>query len=721
MADETRRLAIALDDETSASATSAADSLERMAGSLDRMGAAAADASGKPALVSESLRQLSVQAHKLASTKPPAFVSEGARLRALAQDALAAARGLEELKRAQEQVRQTFDRAFADAMRAQREQRRRSDFERDQRVHAAYMKDEAAAMARVPTVLRPTGAAPQISGFGSLVQGAGRLFGPKGAEVLTNAGQLLGAAADKIEKFAPLLKAGGGAILGGAVAIGAVAAAIGAVIAKLGEAMVKMAIVETQFKQGAVGALDALTKGIGGAAMFSLSLKLAKDLNIDREEAVARVKSLLQLGFKGDQIPIVVETLADYRIVKGDEKANALREKLEKLAAAPGGKATVESITGLAEAGVASDAVLERLRKTGESLEQTMARVKAGQVEAAAAIKAITEEVESRVGGVARKGGQSIAGLANSIKISFLDLFADIDTSPLKELLENVKELLESDAGKELKAGITDAGNAVFALLKPFEGEAGKEKLAKLFEQGAQAAHDFADAMRGLAPLLELVSNVAASGGLSVMLDTVIAIIPGLRNMVDILKLINAIANGQAGSTPGAPSIDTSSAAAAALTGGTDAGTNFSSGFASAIKAGASSAVNAAVDMVKAAIGGAQTAQDSHSPSRVTGKLGAYFAQGYTGSISAANDNAARAGEKFVKAATGGAASAVAGAPVPAGTGGGISITYAPVTHLPPGSPEETKQAAEEGVKAGYPAFREHMSRYLRDLYREAS
>ncbi len=602
------------------------------------------------------------------------------------------------------------------AMKAQREQRAKNTAERDKRSFADYLsKEKEHAGGPLPKALLPGADGPKASGFQSILQSVGRVFGPGAASGLMAGAVKVSEAAERLEPIMPALKVGAGllskgaGLLGSGVSmLGGVAAALLAAAVAAGGAVAKLAIAETQFKEGAVSSLDRVTKGHGSAA-FALSLNLAKDLNIDREEAVKRVTSLLQLGFTKKQIPVVVEALADFGKVKGDEKANSLREKLEKIASQ--GKVTADSITGMAEAGVDVNGVIDRLKKNGESTAHVMARLKTEQVSAADAIAAITSEVESKVGGVARKSGQSIDGLVNAIKISFLDLFSDIDTGPLKGLLKNVKELLGGESGTKLKAGITDVGNALFALLKPFEGEEGKAKLSKLFDQGAAAAHDFAGAIRTIAPALELLGNGGALGGINAMIDTFNLFFPQVKQLLDMLRVVNAVTGtGPADDRSLMPS--TGNNTAPAVANAAAAGADIDNGFAKGILDNASVVSDAVNTVLGGGIAAGNDKLQRHSPSKVFAGMGRDSAFGYALGM---NDNA----DKAADAATGLASSAIGGAGgaggAAASSGAGSLVINVNVTAGAGATQAEARAVGDAVGTAAHAAWERSMRRSQRD------
>ena len=178
----------------------------------------------------------------------------------------------------------------------------------------------------------------------------------------------------------PVLAVGGAAVAAGGALVLAAAAALAAGAGKLIFAAVQYGVEQTAAAEKQKAILDKLTGG-RGAVTFDLALSLAGETGQTPEVAIERVKQLMAAKFSTAEIPLLIKASADLGAVKGDEKGKALLEKLEMIANK--GKVGQESLDGLSEAGVNATAVLEKLRKKGESLDAVRLRLKAGTIFAA--------------------------------------------------------------------------------------------------------------------------------------------------------------------------------------------------------------------------------------------------------------------------------------------------------------------------------------------------
>ena len=665
--------------------------------------------------------------NKLAAMKMPAIVNEGSRLRAIAKDADAAAAGLLKMAAAQDASRsKREDSAMSAGLAALKASSREAD---GLRAHddaaalassnlkaaadeAAYQKavalekrrdkaiasisearDKKAASAsdKLPASLQPKAAKPEFSTYQKLLGEVESIFGQKAAGKVAGVGQGLAGLAEKYEKLGPIgqsLIKGGAAITAGALALGAVAAValtIGAIKGAI--AIGKISLEQSELKKSTVAALDRLSKG-NGAAAYKIALKLSADLNLDEEDAVAQVKGLLQAKVDKSVIPLVVTAAADLKIAKGDEAAMALTKGIEKISNK--GTFGTEALNSLAEAGVNAADVYAALAKKGESVASVMARVKTNQVGAAEGIKAVLAAVEKTSGGLAAASGQTIAGLANSIQKSFMHLFDDVDTGPLKEVLTTVKELFAGSKGDELKKQVTALGNAIFDAFKTLNTPEGKKALSEGFDKAAQAASDAAVVVRAFDRGLTMLGN---NGGFSALGAAVDMLLGPLKMAADLVKVINGVTGGDstggAAPSPVASTFDTASANDNARAAGGD----IAGGLAAGVTAGGPEIAAAVTQAANDAVTAAKVALGIASPSKVFAGVGKWGALGMAKGM---NDNAgvvADAGASMAGASVGGAAGAM-------GSSAGTSSGSAPVQINITINPAAGTSAAQVGVMA---------------------
>lgn len=587
----------------------------------------------------------------------------------------------------------------------------RQDKAKAKLAESAYEKAVAAAN-KTPDALKAKGADPKISGFQKLLQFTERAFGTKAAGGVVQGGKALASVGDAWGKLGPIgqtLIKGGASIAFGAAALAAASAVLLVAGAMKGAiAIGKLSLEQSELKKSAVASLDRLTKGAGGET-YAVAIKLAADLNLDRDDTVARVKALLQAGVSKEQIPLAIKAIADVSADVGDEKGNSLKDKISEISRR--GKFDQGAVDSMAEAGVKAADVMDALKKKGESTTAVMARLKTNQVSAAEGIKAVIAAAEKGSGGAAAKAGESIGGLLNAIKIKVLDLFADVDTGPLKEVLKTVKELFEGEKGAKLKTEITGLGNAIFGVFKSLNTPEGKKALSEAFDKAAEAASNAAVVVSAFDRGITALGNNGGFAALGVAVDLLLG---PLKTAADLVKVINAVTGGSAtGSASSAlvaaPANDNASAVASA----TAAGGDIAGGMAAGVTAGGPEIAAAVTAAAQDAVNAAKVALGIHSPSKVFAGLGRYSALGLAQGM---NDNAgtvASAGASMAGASVGGAASGLAGG-AGASSGGNV-YHFSPAISLPPGSTAETKAAAEAGVRAAYPEWLEMQRRFERD------
>ncbi|MCC6559648.1 MAG: hypothetical protein IT372_42570 [Polyangiaceae bacterium] len=551
-----------------------------------------------------------------------------------------------------------------------------------------------------------TTAPKEQSGFNKLVQGAAKYLGPGAAEALSSAGARLAEASDKLGPFVPLIEAGGKVLLAGAVALTAAAAALVvagvAIAAKLLIAGAKLSIESTTFRENTVGAMAAVLKDAAAAeSLFRSTVKLAVELGLDKEETVARARSLITAGFRGEEVDIVIRAVADVRAAKGDEAGNALQKVLEK--AKSKGVFDQGSLGELAEAGVQQDLVVKALAKNlGLSIDQVKAKLKAGQLEVADGVKAILDAAKEQTGGAAEKAASSVPALLNAIKIEFESLFDSVDISPLKELLATIKSLLGSGLGAELKSELSRLSGSTFkTLFGDLQSEEGKKKLEALLKTIIAGVRGAAAVVEALAPVVSgwvdsIVKPLQFIVEVKAKIDEVRAFIEGLDFSGAAVALGRSIVDG--------------------LIEGIESG-------ASALWSKITSVVNGAFDAAAGPKGA-----DSHSPSRKAAKLGGFISQGFVVGMQGGQRDVGDAGAALALRALRGPAgdNPVANdnaiAPRAARAGGeGAGVTIVVQVTAGPGTTREQAQASGRVAgEAAYLEWRRHMARYSRDAVREA-
>ena len=491
--------------------------------------------------------------------------------------------------------------------------------------------------------------------FAGVVSQVEKIFGPKAAEGLVKGATFLADAG-------PGLAVAGGVVAAGGALVLAAAAALAVGAGKLIFAAVQYGVEQTAAAEKQKAILDKLTGG-RGAVTFDLALSLAGETGQTPEVAIERVKQLMAAKFSTAEIPLLIKASADLGAVKGDEKGKALLEKLEMIANK--GKVGQESLDGLSEAGVNATAVLEKLRKKGESLDAVRLRLKAGTIGAKEFAKAVGEAVEQDFGGIAGKG---LDASLNRARISFSKLFTGLNLSPLTGAIDKVAKVLDGPAGEKLKTAFSHLGDAAIkTLFGPFEGAEGQKRLEKIATTLAVIVEKTATILEKSAPIIEKALDLLFDtgkkdpSGLSAIIDVLIGL--GMAAQGLTLLDFDEIAAG----------FDRITAAIAGLLGvdispATSLGTGIVDGMIGGILSGAAGVVSAIQTVAGDAITAAKSTLGIASPSKVFAEIGGYTSLGFA---KGANDNASAASDataSMASDATGSATGAAAG-----GSGGGAS------------------------------------------------
>ncbi len=542
--------------------------------------------------------------------------------------------------------------------------------------------NKAAAESKKNSYTAGTDAIKDSKTFAGIKDLVGKVFGKDAGDKLGKAGEELGAAVDKMGPGGALLLKAGGGLAAGAAAIAVAAAVLTvALAAKVLMKVAELSIEESTFREGAQGALDRLTKG-NGAKTYDATLKLAAKIGLDKEDAIAQTKALLQAGLSQEVIPLAIQAIADISVDLGDEKGNALKEKLAQFG--HGKKIDEGAIRGLAEAGVDATKVFEALREKGESVDHVLARLKTNQVSSAEAIKAVLAAVEASSGGAASGKAKSIPGLLNAISIAATGLFDKVDTTPLKGALSNVYAVLSGPAGDKLAKATTELGTQLFkTLFGPFQGPEGQKKLEILVTRITELAGNATEALKAAAPYVASFVDilVALTGadqsksdnGVAVLITEIADVARMAIHPLDTFwKLATKISNmgaslaGTLGLSSGAPIFDAKGAtidtAGPAASASADVGGNMSKGVAQGITDNGGSVAVALSDVVNAAVKKAEAELGIASPAKRLAVTGKWTSLGMAKGM---NDNAgavADAGTNLASMAAGGA-----------GAGGGAS------------------------------------------------
>ncbi len=517
------------------------------------------------------------------------------------------------------------------------------------------------------------------------------------------------------------------AALGAATAILAVEAAIAGVIIKGAQ----LAIDASSFRENSIAAFENILKSHAAAVdLFDKADALAGKLGLEDEAVIGQLKRLTKVGFEAAQALAIVKSAADLAAVGSPEDAAAFTTLIATMEAK--GKFDSRSLNQLAKLGIKTEDIYTALaKKLGKTNAEVAALIKAGKIDTAEAIEAITKVVDEKFGGAAEKVANSVPRLLFRIKDAIGDLFNKVDLTALRDALASVVAVLDGPIGARIKAAITSIfGNLFDALFGAF----GDAEVEAIF--GA-----IADALEGIAAVVKIMAPIVREviGG---MIEGFTAVWPLIKLAGSaFLGLVNILASIPIGVwkifgyalliiVGALIAIVTALAAVAfalvalvslpfivfgtflsilgdvwdAITGFAssmyEAGAGMISGLVDGIMAGAASVVSAIVGVATSAIDAAKSALGIASPSKVFGEMGAFTSQGFGEGI--ANDNSgADAMSAMVEPPS--AASAKAGGKAAgraSGGGGGGSVTiHNLVVQSATGSPEDTAAAIAEAFE----------------------
>lgn len=227
---------------------------------------------------------------------------------------------------------------------------------------------------------------------------------------------------------------------------------------------------------------------------------------------------------------------------------------------------------------------------------------------------------------------------ANGIDISSGDI---ADTSKVTKFKQNIETLVEAinEAGKAKTGGVQgfidgiDALNEASVTAVSAAKNAVSDDDTDMSGAGSAMADSWAsgiadsgvavsDAARNVASDATAAATEASSGFNDVGASYMSAMMLGIMGASSLVSTaIGTVASSAAQAATGYASSMES------------VGADFAYGFANGIRNHQNAAVNAAIAMAVAAINAARRAQDSHSPSKETYKLGTFFTQGYGNAI----------------------------------------------------------------------------------------
>lgn len=519
---------------------------------------------------------------------------------------------------------------------------------------------------------------------------------------------------------------GNGAIDSMVSAAGGEAAIVQAVAQKLQEMLstivglvhggLALSLAAQDFKDNALDSFEILLGGEKAAKqMYDKIEKLSHTLGISKERAMGETKRLLAAGYKQDQIPKMLESIADL-----DKTRDGGGAKFEKILENIKGKGKLDkgAISQLGKLGIGEADVYAALAKQQKkSVDEVKALVKRGAIDANQGIEVVLNAAQAKFGGRAKKDAEDVLTLVMTVKSQLVELFEDVNIAPIQQFLKNVRDLLDSGVGKELKAAMSGLFSDLFTLL--FGGLKDKGDLEG-FAQGITGAlknvsqfireitpgiHGFIKglktgfkqaepALSALAKAFLAVTSASggwggfwekAGQGVATMISLLAGIVEVIAIVVGAFLMIVGVVAGAINAVIGFIQ-DLLAWIGEALgefgVSGEDIGEAIVDGLLNAILLGNGPLFSAIVDLVDSAITAAKEALGIHSPSRVFAEIGDYTTQGMAVGIDggvgnvtgAVNRMAAKTSGAAVGVPSAAAAGASAGAQAAANGNSGVGI-----------------------------------------------
>ena len=371
---------------------------------------------------------------------------------------------------------------------------------------------------------------------------------------------------------------------------------------------------------------------------------------------------------------------------------------------------------------------------------------------------------QAKFGGRAKADAEDTQTLLLTIRSQIMELFDSVDLGPLQAVLKDVRDLLDSSLGKELKTSFTEMMSTLFeAIFGPLKDKGAMESIVQgvigaikgitaFIKDAAPGVKAFVASFKeGFAkvwPVIQAVGSVLAkvfsgigggestatkvgqalgiiAGALVVVAGLVAAVtgvfislgVSAIDAVLTIYGVIMTIVTAFDSAIACVRNFFSSiwEGVSGAGAGGDGIGSAIVNGIIAGIMGGEYGVIGAIVGVAKGAINAAMGALDAHSPSRVFQAIGGFvstgMAQGIDGGASKAAGSATKMAQKVIAAGSGVSVPQAGGAANDGGAGGaagggGISITVQVQA-------KDGASAKEQGEQAGEAAERV-LRRYVR-------
>ncbi len=272
----------------------------------------------------------------------------------------------------------------------------------------------------------------------------------------------IGAATESVEGLGSEL----GLLADPAAAAAAAVLALGAAFAALVYKGASIAIQAAEAKQDTLDLLDAMLGSQEAADdMYDKINDITRDVAISQERATALAKELSAAGITSSgALTDAITSIGQVESVLGKEAGGKIQTILEK--AAQSGKFTLNP-KQLVGTGVQVQKLYEQIAKdTHKGVKQVEAELKAGKIDAAVGVAALTKVLDTKFAGPAAGQVRDLGNQLQRFKDNIGKLFEDVDTSGFLDALHEVLDLFDQDSesGKALKEVLTSAFNGVFSV-----------------------------------------------------------------------------------------------------------------------------------------------------------------------------------------------------------------------------------------------------------------
>jgi tape measure domain-containing protein len=494
-------------------------------------------------------------------------------------------------------------------------------------------------------------------------------------------------------------KAAGGYTLGTDIMSGVIQRAIGGVTAfaaktvELGVAGAKFATDAIAFKEQTLTALRVMTgTEVSAQRIFGQALEFAKKTPFDTRDVLGGFTQLLGAGFKESEVSTVFAAIGDAAAASGfdqqviDRMVTAFAQIRAKGRLMGGEMLQVNEALG--KAGVGTMAIYDQIgKRMGKTRAEVIKLQEAGGVDADSAIFGIIKALEQKSGGAVgnlmAEQSKTLKGLMSTLASAPGDFFMSMDLTNLpgfesvKGFVSNLVNLFDtgSKSGQRLQEVAGKLYNTVMVGLFGDMGDAGglatmeriTLRIADAVEGALPAIRNFLALVKGFGTGLlgGLLTGMERAGGLSKVMGggpeaarlaedfgqkvgTLATKIFGLADAVlfllqPMVKLAELFGGG------GKPVLDPASASQQ----GFSWGASLTAGLKDGILQNLTGPVNATDLMVAAIKGGYEAGTETHSPSRLFARYGAWATEGWAMGLESGIPGAEAAVDRMVGAADG--------------------------------------------------------------------